>query len=327
MSKKKLNVVELNKKQEKIILEEKQSPILSFWHNHNLLLFITASILSLTILSLGIIVTLKSISTSEEGIIKEVSIDTTLDSYIASITTGDNSITEDTAQDAFLKNQFFKGSGEVVLVRIIDNEKFTIKFFSDGTVLRIAKSIGTITRIMPLSDGSYGINEDGTINSKAITSTVTIKETKDFPWGNITYYSDGSADVSNSDIDIFVRNSRDINENYISNNKVSYFKSTKNIGNIILNYYYDGTIEVIKNNESYLVRSESDLNITTSDVTFKNNNAAKIYKTEKMSDGLIIDYSEDGGAIIRDGNKTISVRKSNSIVIKNNKIYEIVDNT
>ena len=45
-----------------------------------------------------------------------------------------------------------------------------------------------------------------------------------------------------------------------------------------------------------------------------------------MSDGAVIDYYTDGGAIIRDGSNTISVRKSNSIVIKNNKIYEIVDN-
>ena len=327
MSRKKLNVVELNKKEEKIVLEEKQSPVLSFWHNYNLLLFITALILSLTILSIGIIVTLKNISQSEEEIIKNVSIDTTLDNYTADVTIDDNAMTEGTAKDKFLKNQSFKGNGEVILVKLIDNEKFTIKYYSDGTVIRIAKGVGTITRIKALSDGSYGINDDGTINTEAITSTVTVKETKEYTWGTVTYYSDGSADISNSDIDIFVRNSSDINENYISNNKVSYLKSTKTIGNDTLNYYHDGTIEVIKNNKSYLVRNESDLNITSSDVTFKNNNEAKIYKTEKMKDGLVIDYYEDGGAIIRNGNKTISVRKSNSIVIKDSKIYEIVDNT
>lgn len=327
MSKKKLNVVELNKKEEKIVLEEKQSPLLSFWRNHNLLLFFTALILSLTILSIGIIVTLKNISKSEEEFIKEVSIDTSLDNYTASVTTNDNAITEEKAIDTFLKNQSFKGNGEVILVKLIDNEKFTIKYYSDGTAIRVAKSIGSITRIKALSDGSYGINDNGIINSKAITSTITIKETKEYEWGKITYYSDGSADISNADIDIFVRNSQDIKNNYISNNKVSYLKSTQNIGQIILNYYYDGTIEIIKNNKSYIVRTEDDLNISNNDVTFKNNNAAEIYKTEKMSDNIIIDYYEDGGAIIRDGDKTISVRKSNSIVIKNNKIYEIVDNT
>ena len=45
-----------------------------------------------------------------------------------------------------------------------------------------------------------------------------------------------------------------------------------------------------------------------------------------MKDGTIINYYTDGGAIIHKDNQTLSVRKSNSIVIKDNKIYEIVDN-
>ena len=43
---------------------------------------------------------------------------------------------------------------------------------------------------------------------------------------------------------MFVRASSDISESYISNNKVSYLKETKKVGDITLNYYYDGTIEV-----------------------------------------------------------------------------------
>ena len=326
MSKKRIEVVELNKKDEKIVLEEKQSPLLSFLRKHNLLLLITVLILSLTVLILGIIITFKNIDINEEEILKEVSIDTTLEKYTANVTTGNNSLTEKTAKDRFLSNQAFKGSGEVILTKTIDNEKFTIKYYSDGMVIRIAKTIGTITRIKPLPNGNYGINEDGTINPNATTSTITVKETKQYEWGTVNYYSDGSADVSNSDIDIFVRDSNDINKNYISNNKVSYLKNTKTIGTNTLNYYHDGTIEVIKNNKSYLIRDEKDLNISNNDVTFKNENAAKIYKTVTLDDGLTIDYYEDGGAIIRDSTKTMSIRKSNSIIIKNNKIYEIVDN-
>ena len=326
MSRKKLNVVELNKKEEKIVLEEKQSPLLVFWRKNSLLLFITALILSLTILFISMIVAFKNIKENAEETIKEVSIETTLDNYTANVTIDNNSMTEDTAKDKFIKNQSFKSRGEVLLTKIVDNEKYTIKYYSDGMVIRVQKNTGIITRIKPLSPDKYGINKDGTINPKAITSIVTVKETKEYPWGKAIYYSDGSAEVTNADIDIFVRDSSDINEKYISDNKVTYLKETKKNGSTTLNYYYDGTIEVIKNNKSYLVRDEKDLNILGNDVTFKNDNAAKIYKTARLDDGLVIDYYEDGGAIIHDGDKVLSVRKSNSIIVKNNKLYEIVDN-
>lgn len=327
MSRKKISVVELNKKEEKIVLEEKQSPIIAFWHNHNLLLFLTALILSLTILSIGIIVAFQNISQSEEEIIKEVSIDTSLDAYIASVVVDQNAITEQTAIDTFLKNDVFKKDGEVLLIKTIDNAKMIIKYYSDGTAIRIVKNINSITRIAPLPNGDYGIHENGTINANAKSSTITVKETKNYEWGTVTYYSDGSADISNSEVNLFVRNSQDITENYISQNKVSYLKSSRNIGGIKLNYYYDGTIEVIKNGKSYLVRSEEDIEISNNNVVFKNNNAAAITSSKKMSKGIAIDYYQDGGAIIRDKGKTISVRKSNSIIIKDNNIYEIIDNT
>ena len=327
MSRKKIEVVELNKKEEKIVLEETKSPLLSFWRKNYVLLFLVALLLSLTILSIGVVLTFKNILVNDEQVIKNVSIDTTLDNYIANITLDDNALSEATAIDNFLNNKSFKGNGEVILVKVIDNDKFTIKYYSDGTAMRYAKSVDTYTRVKPLSNGKYGVDENGMINANAITSVVTIKETKDYAWGKVTYYSDDSAEVSGSDINLYVRNSNDINANYISNNKVSYLKSTKNLGNIKLNYYHDGTIEIIKSNKRYLVRDENDFVISGNDVTFKNDNAASIYKTVKTNDGMTIDYFEDGGAIIRKGDKNLSVRKSNSIKIKNNKIFEIVDNT
>ena len=327
MSKKKIEVVELNKKEEKIVLEETKSPLLSFWRKNYILLFFIALLLSLTILSIGVVLTFKNILVNDEQIIKNVSIDTTLTNYIANITLDDNALSEDTAIENFLKSKSFKGNGEVILVKTIDNDKFTIKYYSDGTATRYSKNVGTFTRIKPLSNGNYGINDEGMISANAITSIVTVKDTKNYSWGKVTYYNDGSAEVSNADINIYVRNSDDINESYISNNKLSYVKTVKNVGGATLTYYHDGTIEVTKNNKKYLVRSENDIDILGNEVNFINDNAASIYKTVKTSDGMTIDYYQDGGAIIRNGNKSISVRKSNSIVIKNNKIFEIVDNT
>lgn len=325
MSRKKIEVVELNKKEEKILLEEKQSALILFWRRHRLLIFLTLLILSLTTVILGILINIKYFRHSDEPKIKEVSIDTTLDNYNASVIVGDTSLTEGTAKDTFNKNNIFKSKGEVLLVETIDRSSYTIKFYSDGTAIKILKNGGKVTRISALSNDKYGINKDGSINSKATISDVTVTKTKEYSWGKVTFYSDGSAIVNNSKMDIFVRDSSDVFDNYISDNKVAYLKEIKKVGNIILNYYYDGTIEVIKNNKSYLVRTEDDLNITSNDVTFKNNNEATIISSKKLDDGKTIDYYEDGGAIIRDGNNTLSVRKSNSIVIKDNKVFEIVD--
>ena len=324
MSRKKIEVVELNKKEEKIVLEEKQSALILFWRKHNLLIFLTLLILSLTILGISVMLTIKNLWHNEDPIIKETSVDISLNDYEAII--GNNSLTDESAKEKFLNNQKFKNSGEVLLVKEIEHNKFIIKYYSDGSALMILKNGKQATRIKPLSNGEYGINNDGTISSKAEKSNISITNTKNYPWGTVNYFSDGSAEIINSKMDIFVRNANDINDNYISNNKVSYLKDTKEIGNLKLNYYYDGTIEFTKNGESYLVRNEKDLNISDNDVTFKNDNQAKIYKSEKMTDGIVVDYYTDGGAIIKDGTKTISVRKSNSIIIKDNKIYEIVDN-
>ena len=324
MPRKKIEVVELNKKEEKILLEETSSPLILFWRKHRLLIFLTLLILSLTVLVLGILLTIKNLDKSGDITVKDVVIDTDLEDYIASIP-GNKSMTSESAKNAFNKNNTFKSKGEVLLVDSVENSKMIIKFYSDGTAIKILKNGKTITRIAPLKNGKYGIDKQGIVNSKALTSTVLVTKTVKYSWGEVTYYSDGSAIVNNSKMDIFVRDANDVKDNYISDNKVSYLKETKQVGNIKLKYYYDGTIEVIKNNKTYLVRTESDLNITSNDVIFKNHNEATIISSKKTADGYIIDYFSDGGAIIRDGKNDLSVRKSNSIVIKNNKIYEIVD--
>lgn len=325
MSKKKLEVVELNKEKEKIVLEEKQSPLVLFFKKHGLLIFITALILSLTVLGVSLFIAIPNLQTSKQPTIKEVSID--MDLANADVTADPSMpITEEAAKKLFENNGIFKNKGEVLLVKKIETSEYTIKFFSDYTAIKIMKKTNLVTRITAVDETKYGIDEEGIINSKAKTTDAKKTNTKEYPWGTVLYYSDGSAEVINSKMDLFVRNAKDIKENYISSNLVTYLKEKKKVGNIELNYYYDGTVEVVKNNKSYLVRNEKDLNINESDVTFKNNNEAEIYKRENLADGKTIDYYKDGGAIIKDGDKTLSVRKSNSIIIKNNKIFEIVDN-
>lgn len=326
MAKKKLEVVELNKKEEKIVLEEKQSSLTLFLRKYRLLLFITALIISLTVIIISLFIFVKNIYENKTPVIENSSLSTTLTDYTSNVSAGDRSFTESDAKNRFKNNNKFKSSGEVLVVKVVNAEEYTVKFYSDKTALMINKKDNSIIRINPLENGEYAIDEYGVINTLAKTSSISLINTKKYPWGTVSYFSDGSAEITASKMNMFVRDAKDIKEDYISNNKVSYLKETKEIDKIKLNYYYDGTIEIIKNNKSYLVRNEKDLNITKNDVTFKNNNAMEILTSKKMDDGKIIDYYKDGGAIIRDGSKTLSVRKSNSIIIKDNKIFEIVDN-
>ena len=327
MSKKKIEVVELNKKEEKIILEEKQSSWTLFWKKYNKLFLIILFIVAISLLAVSLFITISNLQTSEKIIIKQVSVDTNLDVTTSDVTANPSvPLTDETAQNIFENNTIFKNDGEVFLVKTVSKKGYKIKFYSDYTAVKINDSSNIITRINSIDGKSYGIKENGVTDSRAETSDIKKTNVKEYPWGTVTYYSDGSAEITNSNMDMYVRNAKDIDENYISNNKVSYLKESKNIHGVKLNYYYDGTIEVIKKNKSYIVRNEEDLNITDKDVTFKNDNEATIKKTKKLKAGKTIYYYTDGGAIIKDGNKTLSVRKSNSIIIKDNKIFEIVDN-
>lgn len=325
MPKKKIEVVELNKKEEQIILEEAPSALILFWRRNRWLILSLLMMFSLLIFGVSVFMFIKNLNKSVEPIIKEASINISLSDYETNVASN-KAMTDETAQNAFANTNLIESKGETLLVKTVETDRYTIKYFSDGVALRIDKNNNnSITKINPLSNGKYGISDDGVINSKANTSTLTITNTKNYPWGTVNYYNDNSAEIVNSKMNMYVRDSKDIHDNYISNNKLSYLKETKNVGNNVINYYYDGTIEVIKNNQSYIVRSSDDLDITGNDVTFKNNNEAKVISTKKTNNGLTIDYYEDGGAIIRDGDKTLSVRKSNSIKLKDNDIYEIVD--
>lgn len=326
MKGRKIEVVELNKKEEKIILEEKQSKFAIFIKKYNKIMILLLMLLSLVTVVGGVFLAVSKIQESLEPSIKEVTIDTTLDK-IGSITNINGiPITDEAAKNIFNKDNIFVTDGEVLLVNKLETSDFIVKYYSDGTAIKILTKTNTIIRVSPLTNGEYGIDKKGNINTTSKQREVKESKVKEYPWGKAIYYSDGSASIINSKMDIFVRNSSDIKENYISNNKVTYLKNTENIKNTKINYYYDGTIEVVKDNTSYLFRNISDINITTNSVEFKNNNTATIYKTINTLDGLKINYYTDGGAIILDGSRTLSVRKSNSIIIKNNKIYEIVDN-
>lgn len=325
MPNKKLEVVEINRQEDKVVLKEKESKLLLFWKRYNKLIIIILFILSLAILLTSFIAAIFNLSVSSQPIIKDASIDSDLED-MSIVLDSSTIITDDTAVNSFYNTRVFKGNGEVLLVKKIETGTYILKFYSDYTAVKIMKNSNLVTRINSIDGKSYGISNKAVIDSRAYVSDVNLTKIVNYSFGDVYYYSDGSAMIENSKMDMFVRNSRDINEMFISDNKVSYFKESKKVGRYTLNYYFDGSILVVDGFNKYMVRNDIDINISSNDVSFSNDNMAIINDIVYLSDGKRIEYYTDGGAIIYDGSRTISVRKSNSIVIRDKLIYEIVDN-
>lgn len=324
MSKKKLQIVKFDKKNRNILFREGPSKFSSFFKKYNKMFLLLLLVMSLTLLTAGVFAIISTAPESSKLVIKEVSIDTDIDVENSDVTSSMNVMSEEMAKKIFISSSSFSKNGEVLLVKTVSKGKYIINFYSDYTAIKIMKNGGSVTRINGL-DNDYGISTNGVTNSKAEVLDLRKIKVLTFPFGIVTYYSDGSAEISNSDMNMYVRNAEDINENYISLNKVSYLKNIENVSGIKLNYYDDGTVRVIKNDKSYIVRNKNDLNVSEKDVTFKNKIYASVYKSLRTDDGLLIEYYTDGGAIITKGSKSLSVRKSNSIILKDNKIFEIVD--
>ena len=70
MSKKKLEVVELNKKEEKIVLEEKQKPIVSFWRLHRFNIIVAMLLIGLIVFITGSFIFISNIyKNNKNGVI------------------------------------------------------------------------------------------------------------------------------------------------------------------------------------------------------------------------------------------------------------------
>lgn len=324
---KKIDVVELNKEDKKIILEENNTPLIIFIRKW----FWLVLLILLLLFIIPLLLFIKNINFSNRGDIQQVPLSIEPGNLDGLIVDANNPLTDDDAIDYFTDNDLFSGNGEIFVSKIVENSNYIIKFFSDGTALKTMVHDGFTTRIMPSSNGGYCINENGVISKGCKYQDISIISEKNFSYGNVIYYSDGSSEIINSKFNIFVRNSHDIYENYISSNKVSYLKNSQNVGGNIVNYYFDGTIVVVNGSDKRAVRNESDILIKDNKIVYLNNNEARIIKSVKYSDQYndnryLVEYYSDGSAIIYDGNNSLSVRKSNSIHVLDNKLVEIIDN-
>lgn len=326
MSKKKYDVVELNKKENKILLEKKQNMFILFLNKMGPLFSILLLLIGIGLVSLSLMLVTKKLLVSEEPNIKDAKITVKFLDDISDVTMKNiTPIPENTAVNSFKNNNVFASNGEILIYKKVEASSYIIYYFSDKSALKLNKEDNTVIRIAPINN-EYGISDNGTINMSAKMSNINIDNIKDTNYGKITYFTDGSALITNSDIDMFVRNSLDIKENYISNNKVSYLKNTNIENGIEINNFYDGSMLINYNGTNYIVRNNDDIKVNGKNITFPNNNQATLIKSISLGHNIKIDYYSDGSAIIKNGSKMISVRKSNSIIIKNNTLIEIIDN-
>lgn len=327
MSRKKIEVVELNKKENRILLEKKDNWFILLFRHRGILFYLLLILLGLGFIVLSTLYTVWKLKTSDKPRIEEanekieVSFGDGVNDFIFENITP---ITEKAGKELMMKKNIFNSKGEVLIIKKVEAGSYTIYYFSDGTALKISDG-QNITRILPLENMEYGIQDNGDININAITSNVTVTKLVNTPYGNITYYSDGSAMINDSDMDMFVRYGKDIHDNYISLNKVSYLKNTEKVLNKEIKYFYDGTILINDNNSLYIVRNSEDLIIDNNKLEFPNNNQASVIDIKNLDNNIKVTYFSDGGALINIGSDVISVRRSNSIIIRDNKLIEIID--
>lgn len=312
----KVVVKEIDEEKREIILEKKNKSLFVFFCNNWLILFITALILSLTIFIVSVVYTVSSLVSSNSPTVSKVPISTSFGDELAASVSSSGPVSDDYVNDLFNQNINGYDTGIILVNNIVRNDKlkFYIVFYSDGTAKKMYDS-GKIVRISSLSNGEYGISENGDINVNAVSLDITIIKKEEFSYGIITYYSDGSCEILDGDgkVIMLIRDSNSLSENSILSSGVAVYEED----NSDITKYTDGTRLVFKNNTYYITNSD--------DV----NDVSKLFKEinrVSLSDDRIIIYFSNGSAVIKDGNDSISIRKSNAINIVNNKLFDIRDN-
>lgn len=320
-------VKEINK--EKIVVEEEQlkHPFLFFLKKHQKLLVLLLTLLGVTTIGVGLGLTISLIGNTTDFDISYIS---------GSETISTNPSDDDEVEKELLGNIAITDGVVLVTKKFMTENGDIVTYYSDGTAL-IVTSDGTIKRVVPLADGSYAIDGNGNIDSNTIRKTVTATTNVLDDGTIITYYSDGSAEITKDKVTIFIRNSDNIKFDLTTTNQVFDLVDPSGVSlatksNTATNTYkytqfFDGSVLIEKDGVKYIVHNADDVNLTEGGFNFPNNNAQTILTTQTLSDGNTIEYYKDGSAVIIDSsNNKIVVRKSGDIVIQNDVIYEIVPN-
>ena len=313
------------KKEKKIIIEEEKykNPLLIFLLRHKSFILMSIGLLFVCIMLVSFGVGFSLFGSS-------------LDFDITYIE-GDATVQPDTdpniKDDDVMEELTGTGTDGVVIItdRFMTRDGGVITYYSDGTAI-IIQANGDIYKVFPTSKGEYGVDKngnfvDGGIKGKVSPRTDTLED------GTIiTYYSDGTSQIEHNNIIIYARNSDNIESNNTSFTEVlpsgvsiESNNSNKNGVNVIA--FSDDTYMIVNGNNKYIVNRNTEVKTETDDVYYDKQNAFATINEKILADNNSIVYFEDGSAVITDVNgNSIYVNKSGDIVIKDNKIFEIVTN-
>lgn len=201
--------------------------------------------------------------------------------------------------DSNVQNSNYEG----VIIKIKEAScKFgNIVFYSDKTAL-IKYIDGTYMRIYSVNN-NYGIDEEGIINSKAVTKKLTGEIKQNNLGINILYLSDGSTEVTYKNSTIFVRNGdiSNLEDKFYTNLSLVSIKLKEENNKI----YYSNNI----------IKENNLLNV--------DNKTYKITSEKVVTENIKILYYENGYAEVIKDDLSIIVEKSEHIKYDNN-IFEIV---
>lgn len=328
----KTNIFKVKKKDEvnkKIVIEEEKTKnpfLLFFKKNKTLFFFIVGTIIILSLLiSVGFAFSL--FRGSNDYDISYVDGSDKIDSN------NDPSIKDDDIKGDLLGDEA-RSLGIVLLSRsVMTDSGDIISYYTDGTAIYVDSKRGKTYRIFPLSNGAYGINDNGNISSSAKKIYVESTTTTLADGSVITYYTDGTASVSLKGVTIFVRDANNVKtENgtsfsYGAPSGVALSKNIEKSSSNSLIGFTDKSTYVVSDGKQYIVNKNIESSFNGGDIQFDQNNSFGILGEKTYSDGNTISIFLNGSAVIKDkkGN-VIYVKKSGDLLLKSNSLYEIYPN-
>ena len=314
--KNKFYVKKIEEDKNKITLEEERkyhNPFIRLLINNGKLIFTISLLLSITVFIIALTLSLKNIGESSIVMYEENGVIVKFDETDNSIING-TPITSEYALKTFISNinedNYLKG----IVIRIKKEEKNgnTYMYYSDKTVI-IKYKDNSYKKIYPV-DNKYGVFENGTINSKAITKDLTSETKKNEKLDiELIYLSDGSIIVSSDKSNILVRNDD------ITNTKDTFYGNLSKASILIKEedskYYYSNNITV---DNDYLIINNIKYN--------------KIDK-QKLDNGIIIKYYDndyveviyEDTRLVVEYKEHIKYENTNFEIIDNNKNEENID--
>ena len=313
------------KKEEKIVIEEEKyrNSIILFLLRNRAFILMSIGLALICIMLIGIGLGFSLFGNSVDFDITYIAGDSTI------IPETDPSIGDD---DVMAELTGIGSEGVVLLVdRFMTDNGDIVMYFSDYTAI-VVEADGTIYKVYPTNKNNYGIDRngnyiDGSVKGKITTKTETLDDDT-----VITYYSDGSALIEYKDTIIYTRRSNNINSkdgNYreVIPSGVSLDNASYDKGGISAVEFSDGTYMIISNGNKYIVNRNTSVNILDNGIDYEKYNSFSVTREKKLSDGNTVIYFQNGSAVILDDNgKYIYVNKSGDIVIRDDKIYEIITN-